>query len=165
MATSNTAKTSATQDVVISRVFDAPRELVWKAWTDPEQIVRWWGPKDFSSPVAKVDLRVGGKFVYCMRSPDGQDSWNGGIFQEIVPQERIVATVFFMDEHGNPVPASHYGLPADMPDEVVAITTFEERDDKTILTIHYEGFPSGEFLENTVIGWNEQLDKLEAILR
>jgi hypothetical protein len=70
-----------------------------------------------------------------------------------------------MDEHGKPVPASHYGLPEDWPDEVVAITTFEERDGKTILTMRYEAFPAGEFLENTVIGWNEQLDKLDEILR
>ena len=165
MATPNTTKTSAPQEVVITRVFDAPRDLVWRAWTDPEQIVRWWGPKGFTSPAAKVDLRVGGKFIYCMRSPEGQDGWNGGVFQEIVPQERIVATVFFMDEHGTPLHASHYGLPADWPDEGVAITTFEERDGKTTLTIRYEGIPAGDALDNTVIGWNEQLDKLEAILR
>jgi uncharacterized protein YndB with AHSA1/START domain len=150
---------------VITRVFDAPRELVWRAWTDPEQIVRWWGPKGFTSPAAKVDLRVGGKFMYCMRSPEGQDGWNGGVFREIVPQERIVATVSFMDEHGMRVPPAQYGLPADWPDEGVAITTFEELDGKTTLTIRFEGIPAGEMLKNMILGWNEQLDKLAATLR
>lgn len=58
---------SAGRDIVITRVFDAPRELVWKAWTDPEHLMRWWGPKEFTSPACKVDLRVGGKYVFCMR--------------------------------------------------------------------------------------------------
>jgi uncharacterized protein YndB with AHSA1/START domain len=81
-------KIDANQDnkeLIITRIFDAPRELVWKAWTEPEQLMRWWGPKSFTSPVCKIDLRVGGVYLYCMRSPEGQDYWNTGVYKEIIP--------------------------------------------------------------------------------
>jgi uncharacterized protein YndB with AHSA1/START domain len=75
MAAKNSeATTSSGREVVITRVFDAPRELVWKAWTEPERVMRWWGPNGYSCPVAKIDLRVGGEYLYCMRSPEGQDN-------------------------------------------------------------------------------------------
>jgi uncharacterized protein YndB with AHSA1/START domain len=96
-------------------VFDAPRELVWKAWTDPERMQRWWGPKHFTAPVWKIDLRAGGVYLYCMRSPEGQDYWSTGVYREIVDPERIVCTDSFADEKGNPVPASHYGMGEDWP--------------------------------------------------
>ncbi len=80
------------KELTITRVFDAPRELVWKAWTEPERVKRWWGPKSFTTPVSKIDLRVGGKYLYCMRSPEGKDFWGTGIFREIVAPERLVMT-------------------------------------------------------------------------
>jgi hypothetical protein len=66
-----------TERMVVTRVFDAPRELVWKAWTDPKYAMQWWGPKGFTAPFCEMDFRVGGKFLYCMRAPDGQEFWNG----------------------------------------------------------------------------------------
>ena len=69
--------------LTIIRVFDAPRGLVWEAWTEPENVKLWWGPKDFTSPVNKIDLRVGGKYLSCMRSPDGKDYWSTGVYREI----------------------------------------------------------------------------------
>ena len=109
------AQAPAEGELVIRRVFDASRELVWKAWTDPERMKRWWGPKNFTAPVCKIDLRVGGAYLYCMRSPEGQDYWSTGVYREIVPQERIVCTDSFADEKGNTVPASHYGMDGDWP--------------------------------------------------
>jgi uncharacterized protein YndB with AHSA1/START domain len=107
---SNLAKKIVEQELVITRVFDAPRELLWKAWTDPERLMRWWGPKHFTSPFCEIDLRVGGKYLNCMRSPEGQDFWSTGVYKEIVPMQRLVCTDCFADEKGNVVPASHYGL-------------------------------------------------------
>ena len=77
-----------TGGLVIERVFDAPRELVWKAWTEAERFARWYGPKGFTLPVCEMDLRVGGRVLLCMRSPDGKDLWYTGAFKEIVPPER-----------------------------------------------------------------------------
>src|SRR5579864_3601629 len=65
-----------TERMVVTRVFDAPRELVWKAWTDPKYVMQWWGPKGFTAPVCQMDFRVGGKFLCCMKAPDGQESCN-----------------------------------------------------------------------------------------
>ena|SRR5208282_270055 len=74
--------------MVVTRIFDAPRELVWKAWTDPKYVMQWWGPKGFTSPVCKMDFRVGGKYLICTKTPDGQEFWHGGEYHEIVPRRR-----------------------------------------------------------------------------
>ncbi len=109
--------------MVVTRVFDAPRELVWKAWTDPKYVMQWWGPKGFTSPVCKMDFRVGGKFLCCMRSPDGQEFWNGGEYLEIVLHEKIVYSMYFADAEGNKVEAAHYGIEHEaMPDAHDVVT-------------------------------------------
>lgn len=97
-------------EIVIERVFDGPPALVWKTWTDPEHVMRWWGPKGFTSPVCKADFRVGGSYLYCMRSPQGKDFWTTGVYLEIVEPVRIVYTDCFSDADGNLVPASRWGL-------------------------------------------------------
>ena len=75
--------------MVVTRVFDAPRELVWRAWTDPKYVMQWWGPKGFTAPVCQMDFRVGGKSLFCMRAPDGQECWNAVEYHEIVLHEKI----------------------------------------------------------------------------
>jgi len=156
----NVTTKSAERELVIERVFDAPRELVWKAWTDPEHVMRWWGPKDFTSPYCEIDLRVGGKTLSCMRSPEGQDYWSTGVYREIVPLERIVCTDSFADEKGNVVPGSYYGMSSDFPLEMLLTVTFEELEGKTKLTLRHGGFPSGPDYDGAQIGWNQSLDKL-----
>src|SRR5260370_18353649 len=89
--------------MVITRVFDAPRALVWKAWTDPQYVMQWWGPKGFTAPFCKIDFRVGGKFLCCMKSPDGQEGWNGGEYHENVPHQKIVYSLYIADSNGNKV--------------------------------------------------------------
>jgi uncharacterized protein YndB with AHSA1/START domain len=146
--------------LVITRVFDAPRSLVFKAWTDPEHVVRWWGPKGFTTPFCKIDLRLGGVFHYCMRSPEGKDYWNTGVYREIVPLERIVCTDSFADEEGNVVPATYYGMSADFPLEMLLMVTFEEHGGKTKLTLRHVGIPAGADSDNAQAGWNESLERL-----
>ncbi|HKQ78770.1 MAG TPA: SRPBCC domain-containing protein [Blastocatellia bacterium] len=150
---------SSGRELVITRIFDAPRELVWKAWTEPERMMRWWGPKDFTSPACKIDLRVGGKYLFCMRSPEGQEFWSTGIYREIVEPERIVCTDSFADEKGNPVPASHYGMPGDWPAELLVTVTFEEYEGRTRMTLQQVGIPP-EMGDMAEAGWNGSLDKL-----
>jgi uncharacterized protein YndB with AHSA1/START domain len=151
---------SAAQEIVITRGFDAPRELVWKAWTTPEGLMRWWGPKGFTSPTCKIDLRVGGRYLYCMRSPEGQDFYSTGVYKEIVPPERIVCTDSFADDKGNVVPASHYGMGDDFPLELQVTVTFEELKGKTKMTLRHVGIPSGTMSDMTQAGWNGSFDKL-----
>ena len=88
---------SESERMVVTRVFDAPRELVWKAWTDPKYVMQWWGPKGFTAPVCQMDFRVGGKFLCCMKAPDGQEFWNAVEYHEIVPHEKIVSLVILAD--------------------------------------------------------------------
>lgn len=167
MTESNVPSTeSQAGELVITRIFDAPREMVFRAWTDPAQLARWWGPKGFTTPVCKIDLRVGGEFLYCMRSPEGQDFWGKGIFSEVVPPERLVYTDSFADAEGNSVPASHYGMEGDWPLETQVSVTFEvEGSGKTKLTLKHSGMPAGPGSEMTGAGWNESLDKLAESLK
>jgi uncharacterized protein YndB with AHSA1/START domain len=160
MPESTDAQTATEQALVIERIFDAPVEMVWRAWTQPEHFKRWWGPKGYSSPAAEIDLRVGGKFLAAMRSPEGQDIWSTGLYREIVPLKRLVTTDSFADENGNVVPASHYAIDADMPLEMLVTVTFEDLGGRTKLTLRHEGLPAGEMGEGAAQGWNESLDKL-----
>lgn len=102
--------TNEAQRLTLTRTFDAPRDLVWKAWTDPKYVVQWWGPTDFTIPVYRMDFRVGGKFHYCMKTPDGQEFWGGGEYHEIVPQEKIVFAMYFADADGNKVQPETIGM-------------------------------------------------------
>jgi uncharacterized protein YndB with AHSA1/START domain len=151
--------------LLIERIFDAPRELVWKTWTEPERIALWWGPQYFTAPVCKIDFRVGGKFHYCMRSPEGQDFWSTGTFREIVPLARIVCTDSFADAQGNIVPASYYGMGEGFPDELLVTVTFEDLAGKTRFILRHEGFPPGIHSEMAESGWSTSLDKLADALK
>jgi uncharacterized protein YndB with AHSA1/START domain len=152
-------------ELVITRIFDAPRELVWKAWTDPEHMKRWWGPEHFTAPACKIDLRVGGKYHFCMRAPDGKEYWNTGEYLEIAPPARLVYSDKFADEKGNVVPASYYGMPGDWPEQRVVTVTLEEHQGKTRMTMKQVGFPAGIMTEMANAGWNGSFDKLAAALK
>jgi uncharacterized protein YndB with AHSA1/START domain len=154
------------EEVTITRIFDAPRELVWKAWTEPERLMRWWGPKTFTSPACEIDLRVGGKYFSCMRAPDGKDYWSTGVYREIVEPERLVMTDSFADAQGNTVPASYYGMSGDWPIEMLVTLTLEEHAGKTKLTLRHSGIEgfSAEDRRNMTQGWNESFDKLAEAL-
>ena len=152
------------QKLLIVREFDAPLALVWKAWTEPESCMKWWGPKNFTSPFCKIDFKVGGKYLNCMRSPEGKDFWSTGTYLEIVPMARIICTDSFADEKGNVVPSSHYGMEG-FPLELQITVEFEEHEGKTKMTLTHEGIPSGKMTELTNAGWNESFDKLAAILK
>lgn len=149
----------------ITRIFDAPRELVWKLWTDPEMVRQWWGPATYSAPASKIDLRVGGAYLNCMRSPEGIDYWSTGTYLEIVPFERIVCTDSFADEKGNIVPASFYGFEVEFPLELLITVTFEDYGSRqTRLTLQHVGHPGGKLGEMATAGWNESFDKLAQAL-
>lgn len=150
--------------LLITRVFNAPPEEVWKVWTEPEAVKQWFGPQNFTAPVVKIDLRVGGTSLYCMRSPDGEDFWSTGIYKEIVPPERIVSTDSFADAKGNVVPAAHYGMEGNWPLELLVTVTFQEDGGKTRFTLQHEGFPDRKNRVLAEAGWNESLDKLARYL-
>jgi uncharacterized protein YndB with AHSA1/START domain len=147
-------------DLVVTRVFDAPRELVFKAWTEPEHLLRWWAPKSFTTPWCKVDLRPGGSFRYCMRTPDGMEICGLGLYREIVEPERLVYTDMFADADGNPVPPTHYGASPEYPMETLVTVIFEEQGQRTKVTLRQSVPPALKEREGMEQGWNEMLDGL-----
>lgn len=162
---SASATATAERELVITRYFDAPRTLVWQAWTEPEQVMRWWGPKNFTTPFCRIDLRPGGAYLNCMRSPEGRDYWSTGVYRQIEAPSLLVCTDNFADEEGNVVPASHYGMGGDWPPELLIAVTFIEQEGRTRLTLRHTGIPAGEMRDLTEAGWNESFDKLVALLK
>jgi uncharacterized protein YndB with AHSA1/START domain len=151
------------KEMIIVRTFDAPREKVWNAWTDPDAVRLWWGPKGFTAPHISIDLRVGGRFIFAMRGAglDGgvKDYWNTGEHREIAPLKKIASTMSFADEQGRPVPASYYGMPGKWPKEVLLTAAFaDSRGGKTKLTVREKGVPR-EMAVLSRLGWEQQLDK------
>jgi len=159
-----TAAKHATNELVITRLFDAPRELVWKAWTTAALLKKWHGPKNFTAPFIKLDLRIGGKYLNCMRGPDGKDYWSTGVYKELVPLTRLVSTDSFADEKGKVVPAAHYGMGRDFPKELLVTMTLEDVGNRTKMTLKHKGIPAGLMKELTETGWNESFDKLAAAI-
>jgi len=147
------------RELVVTRVIDAPRDVVFKAWTNPERVMRWWGPKGFTTPFCRIDLRPGGVFHYCMRSPEGRDYWGIGVYREIVEPERIVYTDAFADAEGNPVPPAQYGMP-DHPPETLVTVTFVEHEGRTKLALRHSITESVPEYDACRQGWAEMLDRL-----
>ncbi len=156
--------TQTSEALLITRFFDVPKELVWKAFTEPDSLMKWWGPKNFTAPVCKINLHVGGEYLFCMRSPEGKDYWSKGTYREIIPQQRLEMTDSFADEKGDTVPASYYEMPGEWPLELQVTVTFEEQDGKTKMTLRHVGLPV-EMKDPCSEGWNQSFDKLEASVR
>ena len=158
------------EDFVISRVFNAPRDLVWKCFTDPEIMKQWWGPKGFTVLHSKMDLRVGGTYHYGMQAPDGSPMWGRFVFREIVPRERLVFINSFSDEAGG---VTRHPMHMAWPLEMMSIFIFEDQPGgKTKFTVRWaphnatadeiKTFDEGR--DSMTMGWSGTMDKLEAHL-
>jgi uncharacterized protein YndB with AHSA1/START domain len=159
----DTAGNVRKEDLLVTRIIDAPIDLVWKAWTDPEYVMRWWGPKYYSSPRCKIDLRVGGKYVFCMRSPmdqGGQDSYTGAVYKKIVPMERLEFTQGLTDEDGNTIDPAQAGMPPDFPKELHTSVVFKAKGDMTELTITEHDWTVGQMFVFSLAGLHQSIDKL-----
>jgi uncharacterized protein YndB with AHSA1/START domain len=154
-----------TARMVVTKVFDAPRELVWKAWTDPKYVMQWWGPQGFTAPFCEIDFRVGGKFLCCMRTPDGQNFWNGGEYHEIVLHEKIVYSMYFADAQGNKVEPEQLGIEHEVIDGAYDVVTFEDfGNGQTKLTLI--GNESMESAKDSgqLEGWSQILEKIAGVI-
>jgi uncharacterized protein YndB with AHSA1/START domain len=140
------------QELVLTRVFDAPRDLVFEAWTDPKHLVQWWGPKGFTNPVCEADARPGGAIRVHMRGPDGTVYPMTGIYEEIVRPERLVFSSSPLDAQGNPM------------FEVLTTVTFAEQGNKTKLTLQATVVKltdaAAPHLKGMEAGWTQSLERL-----
>lgn len=157
-------------DFVISRTFNAPRKLVWECFTKPERMKEWWGPKGVTVVHSKMDLRVGGTYLYGMKNPDGSVMWGRQVYREITPPSRLVFINSFSDEHGG---LTRHPLAPTWPIEMYSVYTLEELPDgKTKFTVTWrphnataeeqKTFDAGH--DSMRGGWGGTLDKLEAYL-
>jgi uncharacterized protein YndB with AHSA1/START domain len=156
MATANAGSDTSTKpierEVVITRVFDAPRALVFKAWTDPRHLKQWWGPGRFTNPVCEVDARVGSAWRIVMRAPNGEEYPCRGVYREIVEPERLVFTNIATDKDGNPII------------DGLTTVTFVEDSGKTRLTLRARGTAvvpyAAAYLAGMEAGWMQSLERL-----
>lgn len=143
------AKAEIRPELLIRRVFDAPRELVFRMWTEGEHLEKWSCPKGFTVPFSEGDIRPGGHFRTCMRAPDGTDHWLGGTYREIVANERLVFTHAWQDADGHP---GHETL--------VTVTFADAGEGRTRLTLHQAFFLTDASRDGHRAGWEETLDNL-----
>jgi uncharacterized protein YndB with AHSA1/START domain len=145
------------KELVLKRVFNAPRERVWKAWTDPRQLAQWWGPAGFTNPVCEADVRPGGAIRIDMRGPDGAVYPMTGVYREVVAPERLVFTASALDEKGRPL------------FEVLNTVTFAKQGGKTLLTVRAQVVNktagADAYLEGMEEGWSQSLVRLDALLK
>lgn len=123
---------------VITREFNAPRDLVWKAWTELDQLMQWFGPKDFTMPKATLDFQPGGLFHYCLNTPDGKELWGRFVYREIVPPTKLVWMNSFSDKDGGIT--SHPFTKDAWPRELLTVVTFAEQAGKTTVTVNWLPF-------------------------
>lgn len=155
------------QDIVLVRTFDAPVEVVWRAWSDSDQVVRWWGPKCYTCPSAKTDFREGGRFVWAMRAPKeqgGGDMYTSGVYHKIVPLQRIEFTQGLSDADGQRIDPTQIGMPADFPNEIPTVVMFKPVAGKTTVTVVESNWAEGQMRDYSEAGMSECLDKLAASL-
>jgi len=147
----------------VEHTLNAPPDRIWQMWNDPEVIKKWWGPTNYSCPIAKNDPRVGGGYFLGMQGPDGKIAYNLGTYTEVVPLKKMVSKLSFADESGNPVPASKYGLPGNWADVVQVTVEFQEADGKTLIKITEEDIPTIMKIF-AKMGWEQQFEKMDAFI-
>ena len=164
-----TQDTSPTKNMTVTRTFDAPVAEVWKHWSNSEKVMKWWGPKGFTSPLAKMDFREGGVSLVCMRAPKdfgGFDMYNTWTYKKIVPNERIEFTLNFSDKDGNKLDPAQMGLPPGIPKDVPHVITFKALGDKkTEMTVNEYGYTTDQAVQTSKSGLEESLDKIAESLK
>src|SRR5260370_13865221 len=158
MAASNERNSAAAhlqRELVITRVLDAPRELVFRLWTDPKHMAQWWGPRGFTNPVCEMDVRPGGAWRIVMRGPDGFEYPGRGVYREVVEPERLVFTNLAVDREGNTLL------------EGLTTVIFAEHGGKTKLTLQTSAVglvaDAARMLEGMEQGWTQSLERLWAL--
>jgi uncharacterized protein YndB with AHSA1/START domain len=155
------------EDLVVSRIIDAPLALVWKAWTEPEHVMRWWGPKHWTSPSCKIDLRVGGMYIFCMQAPPeqgGMAQYLSGVYTKIVPMQLLEYTSFLSDKDGKQVDPTSLGMPPEFPKELRNQIVFKAKGELTELVITEFDWPMSPMYVYSLAGMHQTIDKLAASL-
>lgn len=144
--------------IVIERFFDVPVDVIWQMWTQPEHFKNWYGPQGFTVPVAEMDVRIGGKHLFCMESPDGsRKMWSTGEYTEIVPNVRLVYTDSMADENGNVLLPSAFGMADDYPVTTEVTVLLEDLHGRTKMVVTHAGVPANGGADE---GWEQSFAKM-----
>jgi uncharacterized protein YndB with AHSA1/START domain len=165
MAARDSVAEGMAKELVIERVFDAPRERVFDVFTQPEHLRKWWGPKIVAIAFADFEAHPGGKIFIAERRPDGAMDYIAGVVREIERPSRVVFAIHFADADGRRVaPPAGAGLPENWDDEIVTLVTFSAEGRRTRMTIHALSGFTPEWGEMARLGWGESLDKLGIVV-
>ncbi len=155
------------QELEITRIIEAPLGVVWNAWTNCDELKRWWGPKGYTCPECRIDLTVGGRFLFAMKAPEdlgGQTVYTAGEYARIMAGRSLEFTQYMSDREGNRIDPAQAGLPPDFPREMPTVVNFEAKGDMdqsiTGLTITVSGWPKGQAFDLALEAWRQSLDKL-----
>lgn len=143
------------REILITRTFDAPRKLVFEAWTQPEHLLKWLCPKDFSVTYVEVDLRVGGVWRSGMRAPDGEEYYMRGTYREINPYDRLAFTHSWEDDKEAGHEPGH---------EAIISIALSDSNGKTMMTFNVVGLTSDESRDGQKQGWTEAFENLNSVL-
>jgi uncharacterized protein YndB with AHSA1/START domain len=158
------------EQFVIERAFDAPRDLMWKVWPDPEHMKKWFGPKGVTGIYSKNDFRVGGTYHYGLRSPDGMEIWGKWVYRDIAPPERFTFVQTFSDENGG---VTRHPMAPTWPREMLSTIEFVERDGKTVVVVRWSPLDASEEelatfkagMASMNQGWSGTFERLESHLK
>jgi uncharacterized protein YndB with AHSA1/START domain len=155
------------KQITVTRIFNAPVELVWKTWTDPELVKRWWGPDMFTCPMAKIDFRVGGTSIVSMKGPEafdgGKEHFSIWLYKEIIPMKKIEFVQNLADAAGNKMNPVVLGMPPDFPKDIRTLVTFKELGKgKTEMTVT-EFADMGQMAKFAQMGLEQSIAKMDAI--
>jgi uncharacterized protein YndB with AHSA1/START domain len=164
-----TNDTSVTHNVNLTRIFNAPLSSVWKAWSDAESVMKWWGPTGFTSPLCNMDFQEGKTTLVCMRAPKeygGQDMYNTWTYTKIIPMERIEFTLHFSDKDGNKLNPAEMGMPPGIPSGVPHLITLRPlNDNSTEITVTEYGYTTRQAHDISKTGLEQCLDKMAHMLK
>lgn len=161
--TSMSSDTTRKEDIILIRTIAVPIETVYKAWTEPDKVMKWWGPRSFTSPTCSIDLKEGGRYIFSMLPPGGQAPamYTSGVYTKIIPNQYLEFGQQITDKDGNPIDPSTLGMPQDFPKEAIRTSiTLESRGTITVMTVKESDWKIGSMRDLSAAGLGECLDKM-----
>jgi CubicO group peptidase (beta-lactamase class C family) len=149
-----------THDVAVTRSFNASPERAWRAWTEDAEVMKWWGPRPWTSPEARMDVREGGYSVVLMRSPEGHDLWMRWEYTRVIPNQRLEYIQNLSDKDGNPIDPTSVGMPPEFPRDVATVVTLTPKGDGTEVTITEHTTTSKQMMEYSKMGLEQVMDQM-----
>lgn len=149
-----------TEDVAVTRTFNAAPAAVWAAWTEDAEVMKWWGPRPWTCPEARMDVRPGGASIVSMKSPEGYEIWMRWDYSKVIPNQRLEYTQNLCDRGGNPIEPTSIGMPPEFPRNVATVVTLVPQGATTLVTITEHTTTTKALLEGSHKGLEMVMDQM-----